>query len=50
MVENYLPKFFCQAHFLSLKHCAELIAQAKYASTHSTSVSAQGISKVKENI
>lgn len=50
MLEASLPKVFYQPHFLSLEHCAELIDQAKYATTHSTSISAQGTTKVMENI
>jgi len=50
MPEASLPKVFSDPHFLSLEDCAELIVQAKHVATQVTTVSAQGKSKVKDNI
>lgn len=50
MLEASLPKVFCQPHFLSLEHCAELIVKAKQASTQPTTVAAQGTPQVKGDI
>ena len=50
MPEASLPKVFCQPNFLSLEDCAELIVKAKQASTHPTTVAAQGTQQVKGDI